>query len=199
MYPSGKNLALTLTGLCVLGLTAVRPVAAQDLVYQLTNVTFNDGAVASGYFNYNPATNSFGNFDIITTNGITDSLVGAEYKPGTYAPMQFGPGSYNVFQFISNDVHYNSLTLDTKFNFPATTPGTFLIDTGVISSIGTGFGGSGEFAPISNMGTVRVITAGSFSVTNAVPEASTTVSFGLLLALGLGGAVVAIRKKKAAV
>ena len=33
--------------------------------------------------------------------------------------------------------------------------------------------------------------------TPAVPEASTTVSFGLLLALGLGGAVVAKRKKKA--
>ncbi len=31
----------------------------------------------------------------------------------------------------------------------------------------------------------------------AVPEASTTVSFGLLLMLGLGGAVVAARKKKA--
>ena len=32
----------------------------------------------------------------------------------------------------------------------------------------------------------------------AVPEASTTVSFGLLLALGLGGVVIAAKKKKAA-
>jgi len=31
-----------------------------------------------------------------------------------------------------------------------------------------------------------------------VPEASTTASFGLLLALGLGGVVVAARKKKVA-
>jgi len=29
-----------------------------------------------------------------------------------------------------------------------------------------------------------------------VPEASTTVSFGLLLALGLGGLVIAARRKK---
>lgn len=36
------------------------------------------------------------------------------------------------------------------------------------------------------------------SVPQAVPEASTTVSFGLLLALGLGGAFVAARKKKSA-
>ena len=30
----------------------------------------------------------------------------------------------------------------------------------------------------------------------AVPEASTTVSFGLLLVLGLGGAVIAAKRKK---
>ena len=40
---------------------------------------------------------------------------------------------------------------------------------------------------------LQVVTAGS-----PVPEASTTVSFGLLLALGLGGAVVAARRKKSA-
>ncbi|MGI4788604.1 MAG: hypothetical protein ACRYFS_07115 [Janthinobacterium lividum] len=38
----------------------------------------------------------------------------------------------------------------------------------------------------------------SYSLPAAVPEASTTVSFGLLLAFGMGGVVVAARKKKAA-
>ncbi|MGI4790252.1 MAG: LamG domain-containing protein [Janthinobacterium lividum] len=38
----------------------------------------------------------------------------------------------------------------------------------------------------------------SADVPAAVPEASTTVSFGLLLALGMGGVVIAARKKKAA-
>ena len=37
----------------------------------------------------------------------------------------------------------------------------------------------------------------SVSSANPVPEASTTVSFGLLLMLGMGGMVVAVRKKKA--
>lgn len=42
------------------------------------------------------------------------------------------------------------------------------------------------------------LTGASFASPPAVPEASTTVSFGLLLALGLGGLVVAARKKRAA-
>lgn len=37
----------------------------------------------------------------------------------------------------------------------------------------------------------------TFSGSAPVPEASTTVSFGLLLALGLGGVVIAARKRKA--
>ena len=44
----------------------------------------------------------------------------------------------------------------------------------------------------------RAISAGSLVATRApVPEASTTVSFGLLLALGLGGLVIAAKRKKA--
>ena len=192
-FPRLLSLSLITTGLLVLGGIASRPAAAQDLVYQLVGVTFNDGAVASGYFDYNPANNTFGNYDIVTTNGVTDSLIGATYTPGFYTPQEIGPGSYNIFQFISNDGKYNFLSLGTEFNSPATAPGVFLIQPGV-SEAGY-FAGSGEFTPLNAAGTNRVITAGLFSVSAAVPEASTTVSFGLLLALGVGGAVIATRKK----
>ena len=46
----------------------------------------------------------------------------------------------------------------------------------------------------SDSDTVHVI--GTITFPAAVPEASTTVSFGLLLALGLGGVAGAARKKK---
>ncbi len=46
------------------------------------------------------------------------------------------------------------------------------------------------------IGTITTLNAQTLPA--AVPEASTTVSFGLLLALGLGGVVVAARRKKAA-
>ena len=47
---------------------------------------------------------------------------------------------------------------------------------------------------LDGLGTINF----NLPVPAAVPEASTTVSFGLLLTLGLGGVVIAARKKKAA-
>jgi hypothetical protein len=41
------------------------------------------------------------------------------------------------------------------------------------------------------------VTLDIFTAAPAVPEASTTVSFGLLLALGMGGVVVAAKRKRA--
>jgi len=46
--------------------------------------------------------------------------------------------------------------------------------------------------PVANFGW-------SFTVATPAPEASTTVSFGLLLALGMGGLIVASKRKKAGV
>jgi len=53
--------------------------------------------------------------------------------------------------------------------------------------------GSGWY---NNTGSFRVIVTDLNLSSAPVPEASTTVSFGLLLALGLGGLVIAARRKK---
>ena len=76
-----------------------------------------------------------------------------------------------------------------------TAPGVFALLPGSRDPEG-GFVNSGELTP-SNVG--RVMTSGILVVSSpaAVPEASTTVSLGLLLALGTGAFAVA-RKKKAA-
>ena len=67
--------------------------------------------------------------------------------------------------------------------------------------------GTGRFAGVtgnillSNGSSNGSDSQGSFQVLGtsaAVPEASTTVSFGLLLAVGLGGALVAARRKRMA-
>ena len=78
----------------------------------------------------------------------------------------------------------------------ATTPGDYLLFTGLTGSSFTltadrvaGTTDSTTFIPINGFQIVADAPA-------AVPEASTTISFGLLLALGLGA--VAVRKKKAA-
>lgn len=56
-----------------------------------------------------------------------------------------------------------------------------------------------RFAAVNNQDTLYqgVDNVSIHETPAAVPEASTTVSFGLLLALGLGGVVIAARRKKA--
>ena len=178
-------LGFAFTSLCAL--TTLRAASAQTLTYTLSGVTFSDGAVATGFFDFNPTTHVFSDFNITTTNGVSDADPGFNYF---YGPS----GSYGqtlggvVYEFQSEVTPFPSLVLATASN--STSPGLYPLEPGndVTSH---GFGGSGEITGQGNRG----IATGSLSVTNAVPEASTTVSFGLLLAFG--GLAVAVKRKKA--
>ena len=183
------TLGLTLTGLCALGTLAARPAAAQELTYKLGSVTFDDGAVAFGYFDFNPTTGAFGPFDITTTDGVTDSLTGFNYTSASSSPFQPFGGS-DFFVFGSNST-INTLALVTDAS--ATGPGLYTLAPGTVIDPNT-IQNSGEFAP-----SARAIETGYLYVveTNPVPEASTTVSLGVLLALGMGSMVVAAKRKKA--
>lgn len=180
------GLGLAFTGLCAL--TTIRAASAQNLTYTLSGVTFSDGAVATGFFDFNPATQVFSDFNITTTNGVTDSDPGFNYF---YGPS----GSYGqtlggmVYVFQSEVTPFPSITLATASD--SSSPSLYPLEPGEdVSS--HGFGGSGEITSGGNRG----VATGSLLVTNAVPEASTTISFGLLLALG--GLAVAVKRKKAA-
>ncbi|MGI4788802.1 MAG: hypothetical protein ACRYFS_08125 [Janthinobacterium lividum] len=83
-----------------------------------------------------------------------------------------------------------------------------LSDGSVISIPNPGLTGGCQFLGFTDPGkTITSVTINPYGdaigvddiqyVTNPVPEASTTVSFGLLLALGMGGVVITARKKKA--
>ncbi len=183
------RLGLALAGLCTLSAAAARPAAAQvpgTLYFTLSGVTFADGATASGSFTSDFLTSPpVYTSDVTTTKGLTDTLRGSYY--GSVAPL--GNGN---FQFTSST---NSLILIVDQN--AVAPMTYSLVPGQV--FGTGFSGSAEIVEGSSL---RAVTSGDVIVSAtppaAVPEASTTVSFGLLLALGLGGVVVAACKKKAA-
>ena len=184
------RLGLALTGLCALGVAAARPAAAQNLLYTLSGVTFADGATASGFFNANPTTGVFGALDITTTDGLTDGLLGKHYVLPATSPDNI---PYFAFSFRSG---LNRIVLSVGVDDRI--PGVQPLQPG--SSSQGSLTDSGEFAtPATGGSTVaRVISAGSLVATGApVPEASTTVSFGLLLALGLGGLVIAAKRKKA--
>jgi len=183
------RLGLALAGLCVLGMAASRPASAQAFQYTLSNVTFADGATASGSFSYNFTTGTFSAFDVTTTNGLTDNLLGTHYVAATAATAS--ATSNYLFTFT-----HGSDFLNLNATGPDNAAGTISLLAGTSSSSHQ-LTASGEFALPTGLS--RVISSGSLIATAApVPEASTTASLGLLLALGLGGLVIAKRRRKAA-
>ena len=189
--PRTIGFGLTLAGLCTLSAAVTRPAMAQNLTYTLSGVTFSDGCVATGYFIFNPATQSFGSFSISTTDGQTDSVLGGTYAAPETSPFKSGLGGVaagNGYFEFDNSVALRFLGLATSAE--ASSPGSIPLALAPI-----GFVSSQEDA-----GSVRTITAGFLDITApaAVPEASTTVSLSLLLALGAGGIILAKRRAKTA-
>ncbi len=187
--PRILGFGLTAAGLCVLSAATARPVMAQNLTYTLSGVTFSDGAAASGYFVFNPATQSFGTFSITTTSGTTDSLTGGTYALPATSTIKAGVGGVatgnGYFEF---DTFSTGRTLGLATSAEASSPGII-----PLALMPIGFASSEE-----NTGnSTRTITAGFLDITApaAVPEASTTVSLGLLLLLGAGSLVASRRRK----
>lgn len=184
--------ALALAALAALGLAAPHPAAAQNHLYTLSGVTFADGATASGTFEFDSTTFTFGPYDIITTDGLTDSTTGAHYVQGT----GFDNNGSGYFAFDNGASPDNYLALATSD--PLYTPGVLTLSPGSINSDGS-FDNSGEFAP-DNVYT-RVINSGSVIVGPAiapVPEISSVGSLGVMLLLGAGGMAIARRKIRSA-
>ncbi|MGI4789845.1 MAG: hypothetical protein ACRYFS_13455 [Janthinobacterium lividum] len=117
-----------------------------------------------------------------------------------------------TFSFIDPNVFLNSVNEPLSSVFEST-PGNFLLygtTPGTVLAGGTSetvtFTSSDpakSFVSMTSNGPggaagVSDITPAPGAVSAPVPEASTTVSFSLLLALGMGGAAVAAKKKKAA-
>jgi hypothetical protein len=184
--PRTLSLGLTLTVLLALGTTAARPASAQNLQYTLSGVKFTDGATATGFFHADPTAGTFGAFDITTTSGLTDGIVGAHYVSGSAFPIN---APFFAFEFLSGtSLLVLSAGSDTRI------PGTLLLQPGSFNA-GNHLVNSGESI---NSATRLISTGQLIAAGTPVPEASTTVSFGLLLALGLGGLVIAKRKKQSA-
>ena len=144
----------------------------------LTSVVFNPITQAAGSVGLFTATSTKGFFTLPTTepNSGVAFWAGISFSGATPALLNnLGQGLYNAPTVgSSQDVFFQSSAPATTAGNPA--GGLFY------------FGGT----PVANFGW-------SFSVTPppAVPEASTTVSLGLMLALGMGGLVIASKRKKA--
>ncbi len=106
----------------------------------------------------------------------------------TSAPLTLEPAGSTDMNGLPTDSYTGPLFNIIIANDGSAVPGTY---TGTFDITG---------GPSAN-DTGGIIATQNFSITvnaPAVPEASTTVSFGLLLAFGLGGLVVSARRRKAA-
>ena len=180
-------------------LTAPNSAASvSNVVLSLTDSPFS--ATAPGtvdvYLVSNTTANTGLKYDTTTTNGIGTQL-GTVYSLGAFqytgqstktTPAPNPPTVYNYNLTLSSaaqGLFLNELNAGTVRLALGADPST---STVVASYAGAAGGGSGTAFP-----TLKFTTAPA-----AVPEASTTVSLGLLLVLGLGGVAVARRRTGAA-
>ena len=165
-------------------------VKAAPLLVTLNDVTFADNAVATGTFVFDPATTTYGVFNILTTVGIVgDTYAGSTYDALFGTTTNFFPGTdAYIFDNSGVDFHYLSLSLDgTGPNGGHITgPGTYPLSPGTLVP-GVGFNNSGEF--VDAVFNARVITRGNLIVVG-VPEPASMAS------MVIGGILLSVRRKR---
>jgi len=154
--------------------------------------TYADVVLAPGQLSLHPGPND--EFSIVRFTAPTAGLYNitanwyAVTTDGTTTDANVLFAGLRDATFINNQV---TGTLNNPTNSPSYAKSVALT-AGETVDFAVGFGNDGGY--------FRDSTGFDAHLTNtpAVPEASTTVSFGLLLALGLGGAALGARKKRAA-
>ena len=204
--PSPRSSALALIGLAVLG-TGLSATSAQA-----GGITYTFSGAGSGSVNgtaFNNAPFSF-SFTTDTSTVHVDPNIGVPGIAAVTAAVSltgFGTGvSLNPMVVFDNSNgvagFYDATTSGDVLDFQAPQFKTYGLTTS-LGPIPASFFYSSPFATSLGSISITSVSGGTFAAISAavpvpaVPEASTTASLGLLLALGMGGLVVAARRKKA--
>jgi hypothetical protein len=173
----GNNMNKILARAVLVGATLLassQAVHAIPVTYQLQDVTFTDGATASGSFIYDADTRSRGAFQVTTTDGVLPGFTYDGISSGMY--LGGGSGPNNFILFANTGRRY----LNFSFLQPlGSAPGTYAIN-------------AASSYECNNCGTFRMMS-GSVTVAGAeVPEPATAL---LMLPAALG--LFAARRRKA--
>lgn len=190
-----SRISLSLVALAALGLAAVYPAAAQSLNGQPVHLTdrFTDKNTIREDFGIQTVTPTGAVFPPAQGNALTTTVTPTQI---TFANNTTGYeiflGTFAFNGFVVSETGPSPFTFLNVVVDPSTTAPGF--DASHVS-----FDATDVFADFQNV----AFNSGQQVVLDInpsapVPEASTTVSFGLLLALGAGGAAIAARKRKAA-
>ena len=215
MYPRSpaawtflRRAALTLAALGAIGFSAASPARAQDAVNaNATPAALNWFGPDAGW-DYTPGTGySLSGVETKFASGSPSQLVTVEIYSGepasggtllrsaTFLPSGglFSGASFAALTLTAGQEYFVGFRNIANLGVNVTK------DPGATSLSATHY----DF-DFSNHGTYSSVEAGDFTNNPIlkfdgapVPEASTTVSFGLLLALGMGGLVVAAKRRKA--
>jgi PEP-CTERM motif len=161
---AGTGARLLTAAALALALGAVE--ARANHIFTLSDVTFDDGTLATGMFTTNNALTSLVTFDITTTNG---AIAGFEYTPGTAGSSSTSLPGIIVLEPSSLD-HIIQLTFDGNLTL---TGAPILI---------------GQFDSFEqdSAGTHRAVVGGSVVAAGAVPEPSSLALAGTAVLAGLG-------------
>ena len=183
--------AIAVVGLAALGLAAAHPAAAQGLNGQPVTLDYlypdqSSVRVAGGTQTVTPAGASYtffglGGVKVTPTQLIVTNLLGST---ATYTAATFN--GFHLLEVGASPSAITGVTVD-----PATNVAGF--DSSRVSFSTSGIYLNFQGLVITGTGNVTLDIAATPA---PVPEASTTVSLGLLLALGMGGLVAAGKRKK---
>jgi hypothetical protein len=133
--------ASVVAGLLLLG--ASLSAQATPITWTLNDVTFEDGTMATGSFEFDAATHTSSTFNVSTANGFLDAHTYTPANSGLYYGGGFGPNNFVLFE---NDG-------SRYFNFAFTSPLTDAGGTvGVVAL---------ESYECNNCGTFRLVVLGS--------------------------------------
>ena len=127
-------------------------------------------------------------FAPITFTANANLTAGQQYVLFVNTSASFGAGGNSELGFVTSDPYAGGQFVydNNNGNFGALTSSTWDHYSNTATNQNNDFGNGADLAFTAN-----------FAPSAPVPEASTTVSLGLLLALGLGGLVIAAKRKKA--